>query len=261
MTFDASWLCKGACAWLRRGRRVMAVSLLAASCQAMAQQILAVSEESIPFQYSSQGAVAGPAAELVRETLRRAALPYELHLYPWPRAYAMAERLPNVLIFSMARTEERELQFKWVGEVYPAEFRFIKLKSRTDIVINSLDDARKYSIGVINNDITHQFLIKRNFSPGKLEITANNDINFRKIVAGRVDLVLRSKRALDMLCLRDKDSCDKLETSYVVKEMKTSLWMAFSNATPDDIVARARMAYDKLRADGSWNTIMLPIPH
>ncbi len=245
---------------LYRWRHIAALVLLAASCQAGAQQIVAVSEESVPFQYTSKGAIVGPAAELVRETLRRAALPHEMRLYPWPRAYAMAERDPNVLIFTMARTEEREKEFHWVGEVYPAEFRFIKLKSRTDISIKSLGDARKYSIGIVNQDITHQFLLKHGFSPDKLDITANNDINFRKVAAGRVDLILRSKRALDMLCLRDKAMCDLLETSYVVSEMKTSLWMAFSKSTPDSVVARARSAYDKLRADGTWNAIMAPIP-
>ena len=255
MTFDSSSSYTSPGVW----QRLIVVVLLAASWQARAQQILAVSEESIPFQYSSHGAIVGAAAELVREMLRRADMPHELRLFPWARAYAMAQGEPNVMIFSMARTEEREPQFKWVGEVYPAEFRFVKLKSRTDIVITSLDDARKYSIGIINKDITHQFLLKHNFSPDKLDLTANNDINFKKVVAGRVDLVLRSKRALDMLCLRDKATCDKLETSYVVDEMKTSLWMAFSNATPDDIVARARASYNKLRADGSWHTIMRPV--
>ncbi|MES2129385.1 MAG: transporter substrate-binding domain-containing protein [Pseudomonadota bacterium] len=241
--------------------RLAALALLVAGGQAMAQQVLAVSEESMPLQYTSHGTIVGPAADLVRETLRRADLPFEVRLYPWPRAYAMAQIEPNVLIFSIARNDDREQQFKWVGEVYPAEFRFIKLKSRTDIVIKSLDDARKYSIGVINKDITHEFLAKRDFSLGQLDITANNDINFKKLVAGRLDLVLRSKRALDMLCLRDKAMCDKLETSYVVKEMKMSLWMAFSKNTPDDIVARARTSYNAVRADGSWNTIMLPLSH
>lgn len=257
MTFAASTPARRASAWRCRA---MALALFAASCQAMGQQILAISEESIPFQFTHQGAVVGPAAELVRETLRRAALPHELRLYPWPRAYAMAELDPNVLIFTMARTKEREQKFKWVGEVYPAHFRFIKLKSRTDIAIKTLDDARKYTIGVINKDITQQFLVGRGFSLDKLDVTTNNELNFKKLEAGRVDMILRSKRALDMLCLRDRDMCEKMETSYVVNEMKTSLWMAFSKNTPDDVVARAHKAYDALRADGSWATIMQPIP-
>src|ERR1051325_3562468 len=93
-------------------RRALALALIAATCHAMAQPVLAVSEESIPLQYNNgTGAVAGPAADLVRETLRRADLPYELRLYPWPRAYAMAELQPNGLIFSMARSEDRRQQF------------------------------------------------------------------------------------------------------------------------------------------------------
>jgi polar amino acid transport system substrate-binding protein len=240
---------------------VLAATLVLLSCKAGAQAIQAVSEVSVPLQHvDSQGAVVGPAAELVREVMRRAGMPCEIRLFPWPRAYAMAETEPNVLIFSIARNADRKHKFKWVGEVYPAEFRFIKLKSRTDIQLKNLDDARKYSVGVVNQDITHQFLTRRKFAIDRLDITASNELNFKKLVAGRVDLVLRSARALNMLCQRDKAMCDQLETSFVVDEMRTSLWMAFSNTTPDDVVARARTAYDAVRADGSWNSIMRSMP-
>ena len=52
----------------------------------------------------------------MEKTLQAAQLrDYQIRLYPWARAYDMALKEPNVLIFLIARTSARETQFKWAG--------------------------------------------------------------------------------------------------------------------------------------------------
>ena len=41
---------------------------------------------------------------------------------PWARGYAMVQKEPNHMLFAMARTPERENQFKWVGPIYYADY-------------------------------------------------------------------------------------------------------------------------------------------
>ena len=198
----------------------------------------------------------GPGADLVREVMKRAGLQSDVKIYPWPRAYALAQTQANVLIFSLGRTPEREMKFKWVGEILNARFRFIKLKSRTDIALKTLDDARQYSIGVTNEDITHQFLIKKGFPAGHLDLASDTDMNINKLLAGRMDLMMGSASNVSSLCTHDPTICDRTETALMVDEMNTSLYMAFSNATSDEIVERVRKAYGSIRADGTYERIM-----
>ena len=58
---------------------------------AQAQTLQAVTEDAPPYTYIEHGKVAGPATEVVQQTLQRAGLnDYRLHLYPWARAYDLA---------------------------------------------------------------------------------------------------------------------------------------------------------------------------
>lgn len=57
-----------------------------------AQSIRGVTEET-SFSYLKDGRVAGPADEVVEATLKHAGLnDYRLALYPWARAYDMAQQ-------------------------------------------------------------------------------------------------------------------------------------------------------------------------
>ena len=224
---------------------------------AHAQLVHVVTEDNPKLDSAGAGqAVVGPGADLVREVLRRADLQHDMHIYPWSRAYSMALAQENILIFAIGRTLERERKFKWVGEIVNAKFSFYKLKSRTDITLKKLDDARNYSTGVTYQDITHQFLVQKGFSPAKLDLANDSDQNFDKLLVHRMDLVFTSVSNVDVACARDASICGKIEQALAVDELNTPMYMAFSEATPDAIVARARKAYDSMRKDGTWARIM-----
>ena len=201
------------------------------------------------------GAV-GAAADLAHEVLTRAAVEHTITIYPWARAYSMAKTQPNTLILSMARTPEREQEFKWVGEIAVVRYHLFKLKSRRDIVIKTLDDAKKYQIGVVNQDIAHQHLIARKFPDSALQVTVNYTQSFKKLLLGRVDLVPRSQLGFKQFCEESPLDCDRIDTAYLIDEMDTSLYMAFSKQTSDQLFNRVKTAYDEVRADGTWERIM-----
>ena len=72
--------------------------------------------------------------------------------------------MKNILIYSIGRSPEREKLFKWIDIISPYEVYFYKLKSRKDISIKNLEDAKKYRIGGVNNDIRTQYLLGKGFS-------------------------------------------------------------------------------------------------
>jgi polar amino acid transport system substrate-binding protein len=52
------------------------------------------------------------------------------------------------------------------------------------------------------------------------------------------------------LCKETLVSCDNLEKIYTLDDLSIGLYMAYSNATPHDIVLRTKSAFEKLRASG-----------
>jgi polar amino acid transport system substrate-binding protein len=47
-----------------------------------------------------------------------------MEVYPWVRAYKMAQTTPNVMLFSILLNPQRENLFKWVGALHPFQVFF-----------------------------------------------------------------------------------------------------------------------------------------
>jgi polar amino acid transport system substrate-binding protein len=223
--------------------------LLALLCgNGQAESIQAVTEDTA-YSYLQGGQVGGPASQVVEAMLQRAGLnDYSLALYPWARAYDMALQQPNVLIYLIARTPEREPLFKWLGEVMHIDYHFYKLRGQPDIQLRTLEDAKHYSIGVLRDDVRHQYLQAEGFT--KLVVAAHNRDNFRRLLNRQVQLVPMPERDAMLLSAEAGVDYASLERVYTLDALSSGLYMAYSNATDDAIVKRSRAAFDSLKNEG-----------
>lgn len=237
---------------MRRIARI-ACSILLLGAVAEAAPLRVVTEETA-YSYLRDGEVAGPATEVVETTLQRAGLgDYQLGLYPWARAYDLALSEPGVLVYLIARTPEREALFHWVGEIMRIDYHFYKLRQRKDIEVPNLEAAKKYRIGVLREDVRHQYLQANGFD--KIVVTAHNSDNFRRLLHGQVDLVPMPEQDMLTLCIEagvDPATVEKVFTPNT----STQLYMAFSRQTDNAIVTRTQAAFDQLREEGAVARIM-----
>ncbi|MFY1663556.1 substrate-binding periplasmic protein [Pseudomonas sp. Pseu.R1] len=216
---------------------------------AQADTLQVVTEDS---SYSSleNGKVVGVASELVEKTLARAGITdYHMSLYPWARAYDMARLEPNVLIYPIIRSTEREPLFKWVGELDHVTPLFYKLRTRRDVVVNTLQDAKNYTVGVIRDDSRQEYLEGKGFS--KMVVSSNNLDNLRKLLSGQVMLVPMPEREAREQCDDLHIDFDELESVYTLDELSKGLYVALSAKTPDDTVKRITTAFAQLKDDGT----------
>lgn len=237
------------------------IRLISLACAALlgaaglqAQTIRAVTETT-PYTYLQGERVTGVATEVVEKTLQGAGLTdYRVQIYPWARAYDAALKEPNVLIFLIARTSAREQQFKWVGEIMKIDYHLYRLRSRNEIVVKTLADAKNFTIGVMRDDVRQQYLQTQGFS--RLVVSAQSIDNFTKLIKRQVDLVPLSEDDASSLCTQARFDCAALERVLTLDGAATGLYMAFSTSTADGIVGQTRAAFDKLKADGSVHRIM-----
>lgn len=230
---------------------VIMLSLLAGIVSA--QEITVVTEEMIPFNYTENGEAIGLSTEVVKATLDKAGLKAAIKFYPWARAYLMVSEQPNVLIYSMARTPNREELFKWIGPIASMKEVLFKLGKRTDIAIQSLDDAKKYKIGVVRDSGPHQVFLKNGFEEGKqLEVVARGELNMKKLLQGKIDLFAQLEWVAAIEMKKAGLPFNELEVAFTVAQF--DLYMAFSKQTPDDVVDRVKKAFEELKAGGFLQT-------
>lgn len=228
---------------------VFALALAFISLGSLADTLQVVTEDS---SYSSlkDGKVVGAASEIVEKTLAAAGIDdYRMALYPWARAYDMARLEPNVLVYPILRSAERDPLFRWVGELEKVVPVFYRLRERREVVVNSLQDAQNYSVGVVRDDSRQEYLASKGFS--KMVVSANNLDNLRKLLSGQVVLIPMPEREAREQCNELHIPFEQLESIFTLQDLSRSLYVAMSNKTPDDLYLRVKGAFAQLKADGS----------
>lgn len=220
---------------------------------ASAQKIVAVTEDFEPYNYQENGVITGLSTEVVKATFAKAGIDVEIGLYPWARAYNMALEQENILIYSIGKSEAREKLFKWIGPIAPPlKVGLFKLKKRADITLQSLEDAKKYKIGVMKDSGNAQFLLSKGFEEGKqLEVTPMTSLNVSKLFAERIDLIASPEWWLLKEVTNRGFKAEDIEAAFIFSQDRNpGLYMAFSKKTSDEIVNRVRTAFDQLKAEG-----------
>lgn len=217
-------------------------------------QSIHVVTETAAITVVANGEVSGPAAEIVKLSLKTAGLEHQVDILPWARAYQLALREPYTLIFPLARTAERESQFKWVVEVAKVNYYFVKRADRKDIVLKQLSDAKAYSVGVMRDDVRHRYLESQGFT--SLVLSARWNDNLARVLNGQIDLMVLADLDLGPTCAGMALDCSPLTRALKLDALSTGLYVAYSNSTPDAVVQRTRAGFAKVKADGNIERIM-----
>lgn len=226
------------------------------SCAAMAQvsesnSIVVVTEEWAPYNYTNaEGEFVGSSTALVEKVLINSNIPYTLNSYPWLRAYKLALNKANILLYSTVRIPEREKLFHWICPLHIVEYSVFKLASRKDIVINSLKDLKKYSIGITRGTFLDNFLEREKLIYGvHLKVTGNNQVSFRNLLKNRVDLIIDTQAYVDRQLEKRSLAPEYLISVYKLNDdidEAIELCMAISLKTPLALVNKIRKEHQKL---------------
>lgn len=209
-----------------------------------------VAEDFPPYEFEENGKATGFAVELIEALLTKTGHKGKTEILPWARAYKIALTEKNVLIHTMSRAKKREDLFKWIGPISPRVIYFFKLKKRTDIQVNTLEDAKNYKIGVVNGQAVRDLLIANGFEEKKNIFTVtSDDQNIKKLFKERVELIDNTDHMLRWRLKRLGLDYGKVEKVFVVDD-STDYYIAFSKKTSDEIVNQFRKAFKTIKQDG-----------
>jgi polar amino acid transport system substrate-binding protein len=219
-------------------------------------KIQVVTENNPPYQEVINSEIQGLATEIIKEVLHEAGIEYEINLYPWARAYTIAQLEENVLIYSIARTVNREELFNWVDEIIPISVFMYKRKG-SEVKATNLEEAKAYQVGVINKGFRYEFFINNGFVEGQnLSSLSRDELNMQKLLAGRIDLLPFDEIGLKTKArLFDLDT-DKFEKVFKLDGMSTSLYAACSQKTSPHIIQLLKAAFQRVRGDGRYQAII-----
>ncbi|MDP2369688.1 substrate-binding periplasmic protein [Rhodoferax sp.] len=221
------------------------------------EPIKIITEEFPPYNYTEQGKITGLSTDIVNAVLKELKLEGTIQSLPWARAYDTAKSASGVLIYSIGRTPEREPLFKWVGVIAPTDYYLYGLPGRA-LKIDSLEMAKPYQIGTVNQDVGEQFLLARGFVKGQnLQSSVKYELNYEKLKMGRVDLWIMSELTANHLARQAGDDPAKtLAKVYRINDLSSEgYYMAFGSQTPDATVAKFRKGLEAIKRNGTFDAL------
>ncbi len=212
-----------------------------------------------PYNMEVEGELQGLSIEVLDATLKQMGSKqnkFDVELLSWSKAYATAQKTKNSMVFSTTRTKSREKLFKWVGPVTKTTIGIIALKSK-NIIINTPNDLKKYTIGAVKKDIGEILLLENGVPKQNINsIDGVNGIatNFYRLERDKIDMyAIETKVAKYSADLNGFDS-DDYEVIYILEN--NELYFAFNRLTADSIIQKWQKALDTIKANGIYDNII-----
>ncbi len=194
-----------------------------------------------PFSFEEDGQVKGIAVDRAEQIFAHLNISPKINIYPWARAYTIAEKTPNTLIFSMARTDKREKAFKWVGEIVGFDVHLYRRADRGDIKIGSFDDLNKYQVVGLLKDVKTSYLKARGISVTGIR---SENLGINMLIRGRADLMASDRNSMDYRIKQLGIKPNTLIPIFPLHELSKPLYAAFNKETDDKIIEKFREALE-----------------
>jgi len=206
-----------------------------------------MTEDYPPENFLENGELKGYCVDILKAVWKNMGVPEQpVQVLPWARGYAMVQTEPNHMLFAMARNSERENKFKWVGPIYKASYKLFSLEDK-NLQIKNIDDAKKFKIGVIRNDIGETLLTQAGFPDRSLTKVNSLTQLIKMLKADRFDMICSTDASLKNEINRDNSINLKHKTAWLVEDIQ--VYYAFSKSTDDDIVARFQKSLNSINEE------------
>lgn len=219
-----------------------------------APRLTGFTENLPPLNYEENGHTRGFSVELARLMASEAGLPLEIRVLPWQRAVQSAAAQPASLLFSLTRTPERESQFQWVGPISPRRILIYRLTRRPELQPANLQALAGLKTGVVRDSASARQLLAEGLREEQLELGLDDATNLRKLLAGRMELIVLLDWAAAWHLHQHKLPMRTL-TPVLPLDTARSYWFGLPPDTDPALVKRLQEALDKLRRDGRYEAL------
>ena len=137
--------------------------LLGPAVQADQAPIRLLTFNEPPWVEAENGRLQGPTIELIKQLFERAGVPYSIEVLPLKRALKEALNQPGTCVFPIERSQERETSLRWISPLVVSRYGLYAPEGH-EVRLQTLEDARPYSIGSYLGSGLGEYLLKRGFS-------------------------------------------------------------------------------------------------
>ncbi len=215
-----------------------------------------VGTELPPLMYTENGKAEGFYVDLLHAmifNLKDADI--KVKFYPAKRMFKVLSETDNTFSLGITRNENREDLYKWVGPIYPRIFALFKLRKRSDIQVEKLEDVCSYQTGVGRGYAVMNDLLKAGVPKKNIQEVSNDTLNIKKLFHGRIDFVVMNDIMLSYLLKKEGHMWNDVEKVMILND-QYEFWYAFNKNINDRTIQKFQQSFDQLKQDGRYGSIV-----
>ena len=224
-----------------------------------AQELYIVTEHQPPYQIlNNDNQVEGLATEIIIAALELTPYKYQIHIYPWSRAFVMGSENANTCIYLISNSAEREKHFQWVAPIVSTNDYFIALSNRTDIQVSNIEEIKNYKIAVLKDDRTHHLLLRLGFEENKNLYVINNPYSMLKLLINRenIDFIVTDTVMLKYRAKFNNIEPKLFKSYFKLNKSPVDLNFACSLNTPIKTINTLKAAINTIKKNGTYQKII-----
>ncbi|HJO92552.1 MAG TPA: transporter substrate-binding domain-containing protein [Victivallales bacterium] len=202
-----------------------------------------LSESYPPLVFLKDGKIEGMFAEVVDSIAKTLKINTDIIIQPWDKSYETALTTPNIVIFPIVKTSIREKRFYWIEPPLIDFTVYFYERSGRDLIINSLNEAKKYKIGTNRGFYSDEIMRREGFK--NLVTYETPKDNIKALMNGEVDLVVFTDFRAEILIKKSGYSLSDILPVY--EAGKGGLYIAISKGTDKRVTAEWEKAFKYLR--------------
>ncbi|QXI51081.1 transporter substrate-binding domain-containing protein [Pseudomonas alvandae] len=217
------------------------------------EQYQVVTEEWAPYNYVEHDQLTGMTTEIVRAIMALTGDKFEVLLQPSMRATQILKNRPKTIMYSLFRTPEREPLYKWVGPIVEESIHAYQLASAPPI--NSLEQLlHAPQITTRHAGLVPQTLQSLGFNNLDKSATESK-LLYRMLLAGRTSIIVGDTAAGVAYYSRQLEIPPGTLRQIPIELYRSSLYIAFSTDSDDELIAAWNRALEQLRRSGELSRI------
>ncbi|WP_229388148.1 cache domain-containing protein [Methanosarcina sp. DH2] len=210
-------------------------------------QLNYLTEEWAPFNYQEDGNVTGISVEVLEAVFKNIGVNRsraDVRIVPLAEGFQTAQNNTSTVLFSIVRTPERELLYKWAGPFTSASF-VIYAPMSSNITISSPEDLNQYRIGVVQASIENDLLTSHGVNAPQIVNGQKPEDLLRMLEEGQIDMWATGDLAGRHQMLQTAADPNAYEIVYTLSE--SDFYYIFSKDVPDTMVGAFQQALETVR--------------
>lgn len=224
--------------------------LFLAGCSDNPRELQVLTENLPPFNYCYQDSALGFASEIVQKMLLTANIRAQIQFENWSNAYQRALKEPNTLIFSLARSPEREKLFDWIGQITLEEGGIFARANSGYKQSISLQNLKGLRFCVLRDSYYHQYLLDQKIPLTEKNLASTSEELVNKLLLKETDLVLSNLSTINFTIRSQGYYLSDFEMVLKIPELTRDFYIAISKNSDPELISRLQNAFQQLQTAG-----------